>query len=388
MEIRARYVQMGAFTLAVLAAGFVFVYWLNNAGALRERAVYRVRFEGSVGGLQRGSAVHFNGVRVGEVTRLDLNAAEPRYLHATLEIDRATPVRADTAVAIDFQGMTGSPVVALLGGKSDQPLTSRKGEPPLIVADANAGQSLSQAARGALNRLDTVLAENAQPLRNMVGNLETFSAALARNSDRLDGIAAGLERMTGGATAKARLVPYDLAIPSAPEPTETPLPLQLVVPDPTALAMLESERIQTATAGGGYASLPDAQWVDALPKLVQAKLLRYLEDAGKFAGVSRPLEGVTGDRQLMIDIRKFHISRDLVAEVELGCKLLGDNGRIIATRIFRESIKAETQGAPATVAALESAFGRTVAEIVAWTAHMAGPPSPLRGAVPRRTGRG
>ena len=55
MEIRARYVQMGAFTLAVLVAGFAFVYWLNNAGSLRDRAVYRVRFEGSVSGLLRRS---------------------------------------------------------------------------------------------------------------------------------------------------------------------------------------------------------------------------------------------------------------------------------------------------------------------------------------------
>jgi len=30
METRARYVQMGAFTLAVIAAGFAFVYWLSN----------------------------------------------------------------------------------------------------------------------------------------------------------------------------------------------------------------------------------------------------------------------------------------------------------------------------------------------------------------------
>jgi phospholipid/cholesterol/gamma-HCH transport system substrate-binding protein len=388
VEIRARYVQMGAFTLAALVAGFAFVYWLNNAGALRDRAVYRVRFESSVGGLQRGSAVYFNGIRVGEVTRLDLNPAEPRQVHATLEIDRATPVSADTAVTIDFQGMTGSPVVALTGGTSDQPLTSAKGEPPLLVADVGAGQGLSQAARGVLNRLDVVLAENAQPLRSMVANLETFSRALARNSDRLDGIVAGLERMTGGAAAKARLVPYDLTVPSTPESTERPLPLQLVVPDPTALAALDSERIQTAKTDGGYASLPDAQWADALPKLVQAKLLRILEDAGRFAGVSRPLEGVTGDRQLMIDIRKFHISRDLAAEVELGCKLLGDNGRIIATRIFRASAKAEAQGAPAAVAALESAFGQTVTNIVAWTAHTANPAPPQRGALPRRTGGG
>ena len=48
MEIRARYMQVGAFTLAVLIAGFAFVYWLNNAGALRNRVVYNIRFESSV----------------------------------------------------------------------------------------------------------------------------------------------------------------------------------------------------------------------------------------------------------------------------------------------------------------------------------------------------
>ena len=59
------------------------------------------------------------------------------------------------------------------------------------------------------------MAENAQPLRSMIANLDTFSGALARNSDRLDGIVAGLERMTGGAAAKARLAIYDLTAPRA-----------------------------------------------------------------------------------------------------------------------------------------------------------------------------
>ena len=66
MEIRARYVQIGAVTLAVLFAGFAFVYWLNNAGTLRDRAVYQVRFASSVSGLVRGSAVLCNGLRVGD----------------------------------------------------------------------------------------------------------------------------------------------------------------------------------------------------------------------------------------------------------------------------------------------------------------------------------
>ena len=33
MEIRAPYVLIGAFVLAVIAAGFGFVYWLHNPGA-------------------------------------------------------------------------------------------------------------------------------------------------------------------------------------------------------------------------------------------------------------------------------------------------------------------------------------------------------------------
>ena len=67
MEIRARYILMGLFLLAVIAGGFGFVYWLNNSGGFGERASYRVRFENSVSGLYTGSAVLFNGIRVGEV---------------------------------------------------------------------------------------------------------------------------------------------------------------------------------------------------------------------------------------------------------------------------------------------------------------------------------
>ena len=74
MEIRARYVRVGVLTLAVLFAGFVFVYWLNNAAAFGNRDVYHVRFEGSVSGLARGSVVLFNGIRVGEVEKLDERA--------------------------------------------------------------------------------------------------------------------------------------------------------------------------------------------------------------------------------------------------------------------------------------------------------------------------
>ena len=116
METRAPFVIVGAFVLAAIAAVFGFVYWLQNTGGLGPRATYHVQFEGSVPGLLVGAAVLFNGIRVGEVTELGLAPDNPRGVNATISVASTTPVRADTKVGLEFQGLTGVPVIALEGG--------------------------------------------------------------------------------------------------------------------------------------------------------------------------------------------------------------------------------------------------------------------------------
>jgi len=39
MEIKARYVLIGLFTLASIVAGFAFVYWLQTTGGLGKRTL-------------------------------------------------------------------------------------------------------------------------------------------------------------------------------------------------------------------------------------------------------------------------------------------------------------------------------------------------------------
>ena len=116
MEIRAPYVLIGGFVLAVIAAGFGFVYWLHNGAGLAQRTTYRLHFENTVSGLLTGAAVLFNGIRVGEVTALELDVGNPNRVTATIAVAANTPVRADTKVSLDFQGLTGVPVVTLQGG--------------------------------------------------------------------------------------------------------------------------------------------------------------------------------------------------------------------------------------------------------------------------------
>jgi phospholipid/cholesterol/gamma-HCH transport system substrate-binding protein len=284
METRARYVIIGLFTLGVAVAGFLFVYWLQTAGGLRRQATYQIRFESPVSGLLKGSAVNFNGIRVGEISDLRLNADDPKQVTVTAAIDPATPVRADTQVEIEFQGLTGATVVSLRGGSATAPPLS--GQPPLLVAGEAATQSLTQAAREALRRFDAILAENAEPLKSTLGNLNTFSAALARNSDKLDGIVAGLERFTGGG-AKGPVVTYDVSAPRTFPPLAKVVPAQLVVPEPGAPIALDTQKIVPRSAGAEAASFANAQWSDTVPKLVQAKIIQVFQSGQPPRG--RPL---------------------------------------------------------------------------------------------------
>jgi phospholipid/cholesterol/gamma-HCH transport system substrate-binding protein len=369
MEVRARYLQMGLFTLAVLALGFGFVYWLNNASGFGNRVAYRVQFEGPVAGLLRGSAVLFNGIRVGEVTALRLDPSKPRQVQATIAVDGETPVRKDTEVSIDFQGLTGSPVVTLTGGSSPEVLAAAKGELPVLTARTDAGQTMSQSARDVLRRIDGILVENAQPLRSLLANIDTFAGALARNSDKVDGIVAGLERMTGGATAKARSNTFSLRPLRVTESKDRAPSVQLIVPEPSALMSLDSEKIAIVSADGALSALADGQWSDAVVRIVQTAIIRGLEDSRAFAGVSRPMEELDSDFRLAIDVRKFQIGPGQVAEIELGGKVIDSQKRIVAVQVFRSSAPVAAADAPAAVAAFDQAMDKAGPDLVAWVAR-------------------
>ena len=136
METKANYIATGAFTLAVIVAAFGFIFWFQNAGRGGPHETYRVVFDGSVSGLRTGASVLFNGIRVGEVSNLALDARDPRRVVATIAVDRGVPVRADTKVGLQFQGLTGLAAISLAGGAPDGALlVADNGEPPTLHAD-------------------------------------------------------------------------------------------------------------------------------------------------------------------------------------------------------------------------------------------------------------
>lgn len=364
METRAPFVIVGAFILVAIGAVFGFIYWLQNTGGLGTRTSYNVQFNGSVPGLLVGASVLFNGIRVGEVTSLGLAADNPRRVNAVISVMADTPVRIDTKVGLDFQGLTGVPVVALEGGMQ----LAASGPVPTLVAEAGAGQSMTQAARDALKRVDAVLADNAEPLQSTIANLKTFSEGLSRNSGRLDGILAGLERMTGGGAAAPPKLIYDLDVPQDFAPPIKPIKGQLVIPDPTSILMYDTQRMLFMPPGGDYPRFSSFQWSDNLPKLVQAKLIQSFENYDPAHAPLRSMDGLEADYQLLIDIRSFQVTADSepTAKIGFSAKILGKNGRIVASRLFTETRKLDSLDPQSAVRAFSGAFGAIAKDLVGW----------------------
>jgi phospholipid/cholesterol/gamma-HCH transport system substrate-binding protein len=366
METRAPYVIVGAFMLAAIAAIFGFVYWLNNIGGIGKRDAYQLVFNGPVPGLLVGAGVLFNGIRVGEVTSLEIRPDHPHDVYASIAVSEKTPVRADTKVGLDFQGLTGVPVVALIGGESIS-------APPVngaLVAEPGAGQSMTQAARDALRKVDRLLSDNAEPLHDAISNLSTFTGGLARNTPKLDGIVAGLEKMTG-ATAPPRKVIYDLRAIDAFQAPKVPLEAGLAMAEPTATARLQTQRFLFASDEEPHDAFENAQWSDSLPALIQAKVLQSFENYDiAHAPVRADPSGPAGTR-LVTDLRQFEIvGSPAKATIALSAKIVDAAGRIKAARIFEATAPLDELTPAKAASAFDRAFGELGRNLIVWVASV------------------
>ena len=148
---------------------------------------------------------------------------------------------------------------------------------------------------------------------------------------------------------------------------------QLIVSEPTALAILDSEKIVVRPAKGELGYLMGAQWSDRLPKLLQARIVQSFENANRLRTVGRPGERLTADFSLVTDVRAFGVAiadNGVFAEVEISAKVVADkSGRIIAGRVFRATIPAASTEATTVVVALDEAFHRVMIDLVLWAAR-------------------
>ena len=191
METRANFALIGVFTLVVVVAAFAFVYWFSGPSKLARYQTFELVVPGSVEGLTRGSAVQFNGLKVGEVTNLEIDSNDPSLVDVLINVDKKTPVKTNTRARLEQKGLTGIPVVSLVGGTPGAPdiVAPEGGTYPRIAAEHSEIQNLLEnvqrlatKATDMVGKLDKLLDANSDSLTASLKNVETFTKALADNS--------------------------------------------------------------------------------------------------------------------------------------------------------------------------------------------------------------
>jgi phospholipid/cholesterol/gamma-HCH transport system substrate-binding protein len=178
--MRASNLMIGASTLAVIAVALSGFFGFRKIHGIQQGPL-RIVFEGSASGLVRGGGVNFDGVQVGEVTSIKLDG--PRKIVALVRLDNSAPVRKDTVVGLEAQGLTGLMSISLIGGApAAPPVPLDEDGIPTLTADLSEAQSI----RDTLHNVDKLLVNNRDVMKDALLNFETYTATLAGSGDAID----------------------------------------------------------------------------------------------------------------------------------------------------------------------------------------------------------
>ena len=143
---------------------------------------------------------------------------------------------------------------------------------------------------------------------------------------------------------------------------------QLIVYEPGALAVYDSDRIVVKGASQGLTYLPGAQWADRLPRLVQTRMIQSIENVNHYKSVGRPGDQISGTMVLNSEIRAFQIDEQTrQATIELSAKLIvPGSGQIRKAQLFRAATPVTAIDAAGATAALDASLTSVLSQLVSW----------------------
>jgi phospholipid/cholesterol/gamma-HCH transport system substrate-binding protein len=181
--MRATNLVIGTMTLAVIAAAFIGMLAVQKVRAVRNQSPLRIVFDGSASGLRKGGGVNFDGVQAGQILSIKLES--PRKIVALVMLDNSAPIREDTAVGIEFQGLTGIAAISLIGGAAAAPPVPLDDDGiPVLTADLHEQETITDT----LHNVDKMIVNNEALIKDGLASFESDTASLKDKGDAIDGV--------------------------------------------------------------------------------------------------------------------------------------------------------------------------------------------------------
>ena len=183
MKARAVNLIIGSTALTLTVAAVLGGLGFQKINGMRQQAPLRIVFEGPASGLRKGGSVNFDGVHIGQIKSLKLD--NPRKVVALAMVDNIAPIRKDTIVGLEFQGLTGIAAISLTGGEAAAaPAPLDQDGIPVLKADLSEIESI----RDSLHNVDRILVGNQGLVKDALLSFETYTASLASKGEAIESI--------------------------------------------------------------------------------------------------------------------------------------------------------------------------------------------------------
>ena len=179
MERNAHYALVGLVSLVLVASLAVFIVWLARLQVANGYDIYDVDFKGPVRGLSAGGEVYFNGIKVGQVTKLSLDRNDPNRVMARIKVSDDAPIREDSVAYLEPLGITGVNYIQIGAGTLSKPLLKEvapAGRVPVIRTQRGAMENLLEGGGTVLSRAVDALDRVNKLLSDK--NIDSFSATI------------------------------------------------------------------------------------------------------------------------------------------------------------------------------------------------------------------
>jgi phospholipid/cholesterol/gamma-HCH transport system substrate-binding protein len=180
MEKNANYALVGLSSLILFIGLVIFVVWLARLRINAEYDLYDILFQGPINGLSQGGEVRFNGIKVGEVTKIALDRTNPTRVIARARVTSDVPIRTDSYATLEPQGITGVNYVQITAGTPSKRLlkdTVAPGEVPKLRTQRSALSDLLEGGGTVLTRTVEALDRVNRLLSDQ--NIKTVGAAIS-----------------------------------------------------------------------------------------------------------------------------------------------------------------------------------------------------------------
>jgi phospholipid/cholesterol/gamma-HCH transport system substrate-binding protein len=194
METRSNQVLVGTVVLALLVGLLFFTVWIVGLNT-EKRKCYDIYFSQGVGGLNRGSNISYNGVPVGQITRISLLPNRPEFVWVRIDVDQSTPVLEGTTAQIRGVGFTGVSEIQLAGAATGARPLTRVGPQgcPIIPSSAgglgallNSAPELLERIQRLTERLTELLNDrNQNAISDILENVDRTTAVLAARAPEI-----------------------------------------------------------------------------------------------------------------------------------------------------------------------------------------------------------